>query len=124
MEFASSKARDANYTIKTEEEEKQREEIVSKYESVYNAIGSGVMVFKITNMDYKADRVNKEAVVKVKTTSKVMPAFLRFVGVKEIIVHSTAYAKTNRVEIDREISGTKHRPLCRLCKLAKIKGYF
>lgn len=108
MEFASSKARDANYTIKTEEEKTQRENIVSKYESVYNAIGSGVMVFKITNMDYKADRVNKEAVVKVKTTSKVMPAFLRFVGVKEIIVHSTAYAKTNRVEIDREIEAEQN----------------
>lgn len=108
MEFASSKARDANYTIKTEEEKTQRENIVSKYESVYNAIGSGVMVFKITNMDYKADRVNKEAVVKVKTTSKVMPAFLRFVGVKEIIVHSTAYAKTNRIEIEREIEAEQN----------------
>lgn len=108
MEFASSKARDANNTIKTEEEEKQREEIVSKYESVYNIIGSGVMVFRITNMDYKADRVNKEVVVRVKATSKVMPAFLRFVGVKEIIIHSTAYAKTNRIEIEREIEAEQN----------------
>lgn len=108
MEFASSKARDANNTIKTEEEEKQRENIVSKYESVYNIIGSGVMVFRITNMDYKADRVNKEVVVRVKATSKVMPAFLRFVGVKEIIIHSTAYAKTNRVEIEREIEAEQN----------------
>ena len=108
MEFASSKARDANNTIKTEEEEKQREEIVSKYESVYNIIGSGVMVFRITNMDYKADRVNKEVVVRVKATSKVMPAFLRFVGVKEIIIHSTAYAKTKRIEIEREIEAEQN----------------
>ena len=108
MEFASSKARDANYTVKTEEENEKREEIQQKYESVYNVIGSGVMIFKITNMDYKANRINKEAVVKVKTTSKVMPAFLRFVGVKEIIIHSTAYAKTNRVEIDREIEAEQN----------------
>ncbi len=102
-EFASSKARDADYNIKTEEEEKQRADIKLKYEAIYNVMGSGIMVFKITDMEYKADRINKEAVVKVKTTSKVMPAFLRFVGVREIIVHSTAYAKTNRVEIEREI---------------------
>lgn len=103
MEFAASKARDADNTVKTEDEEKKRKSIQTKYESIYNAGGSGILVFKITNMDYKADRVNEEVVVKVKTTSKVMPAFLRFAGVKEIIIHSNAYAKTNRVTIDRTI---------------------
>ena len=47
MEFASSKARDANNTIKTEEEEKQREKIRTKYEAIYNVSGSGVILFKI-----------------------------------------------------------------------------
>lgn len=108
IEFASSKARDANNTIKTEEEEKQREEIRTKYEAIYNVSGSGVILFKITNMDYKADRVNHEVVVRVKTTSRVMPAFLRFVGVKAIVIHSTAYAKTNRVEIERKIEASQN----------------
>ena len=108
IEFASSKARDANNTIKTEEEEKQREEIRTKYEAIYNVSGSGVILFKITNMDYKADRVNHEVVVRVKTTSRVMPAFLRFVGVKAIVIHSTAYAKTNRVEIERKIEAEQN----------------
>ncbi len=104
MEFASSKARDSDNTIKTEQEETDRANIRTKYEAIYNRIGSGIIVFNITNMDYKADRQNEEVVVKVKTTSKVMPAFLRFTGVKEILVHSTAYAKTNRVEIDKTIT--------------------
>ena len=103
MEFAASKARDADNTVKTEDEEKKRKSIQTKYESIYNAGGSGILVFEITNMDYKADRVNKEVVVRVKTKSKVMPAFLRFAGVKEIIIYSNAYAKTNRVTIDRTI---------------------
>ena len=59
-------------------------------------------------MDYKADRVNHEVVVRVKTTSRVMPAFLRFVGVKAIVIHSTAYAKTNRVEIERKIEAEQN----------------
>lgn len=103
IEYATTKARDYDYTPNQAAENLARDKMIKKYESIYNVIGSGVLVFDINKLEYKSNRPNKETVVKVETTSKVLPVFLRFVGVREIILHSNAYAKTNRITLEETI---------------------
>lgn len=106
IEYAASKARNAYDHIETDEEKAAAcSEIRNKYVDIYNVIGSGVLVFDITNMSYKADRTQDKIVVKVEATSKVLPAFLKFVGVREIIIHSRACASSSRIEIQQNLEG-------------------
>lgn len=104
IEYAASKARDYDYKKETiEEKEAVINEIKDKYEKIYNTIGSGILVFHIESMGYKSDRKNKQTVVFIRTQSKVLPIFLKFAGVREIIIHSNACAKTERIVIEKEI---------------------
>lgn len=97
LEFASSKSK----SLTGEENADECREIAQKYDNLYNVMGSGVVVFNITDMEYKADRQDNEVIVKVATTSRVMPAFLRFVGVKRITIYAVAYATTNKIKPER-----------------------
>ena len=93
LEYASSKSKDINGT----EDENAGRDIAQRYNNLYNIMGSGVVVFKINQMEYKANRKNNEVIVKVGTTSQVMPVFLKFVGVRKITVYAIAYATTNKI---------------------------
>ena len=93
LEYASSKSKDINGT----EDENACRDIAQRYNNLYNIMGSGVVVFKINQMEYKANRKNNEVIVKVGTTSQVMPVFLKFVGVRKITVYAIAYATTNKI---------------------------
>lgn len=104
VEYCASKARGYNDAIENATDKANScKEVKEKYEKIYRVLGSGILLFNVEKMEYKADRVNKDIAVKVETTSKVIPAFLRFVGAKEIIIHANACAQTGRVVINKEI---------------------
>lgn len=108
IEYAASKARDYENNIETEAEKNEScRKIRQRYEAIYNVMGSGVLVFNIEDMKYKANRVNQEIAVKVSATSRVLPVFLRFVGVREIHIHATASAKTNRLSVSKDIKSNE-----------------
>ncbi len=109
IEYASNKAGSAFSSTESEDEKnKTCEDIITRYKKIYNVMGSGVINFDIESMEYKADRTLNEVAVKVTTISKVLPAFLRFLGVREIIIHSVACASNQRIRIEQKLEGDEH----------------
>ncbi len=104
FEYASSLARNLEGTPLSQTEKNNKCTFIKDvYQSIYNSQNSGILVFKINNMEYKENTDDKTLVVKVDTTARVLPAFLRFVGVKEILIHGVSFAKSERIEITKTI---------------------
>ncbi|MCD8023980.1 MAG: hypothetical protein LUE64_00405 [Candidatus Gastranaerophilales bacterium] len=105
FEYAAALASDVDGSGASEEDrDSYCEDIKTRYKSIYNLQASGVTVFEISNMEYKMDTTNDEAAVRVYTTSAVLPAFLRFAGVKRIVIYARACAKTQKISISKTIS--------------------
>ena len=108
LEYASFLSQDISKRDAVENE--FNTDLERRYRHVYNAAESGLLNFKIKRIEYYKnihikDYQRDKAIVEVKTTANVLPAFLRFVGVRGIEVNATARAKTQRMPyyVDDEI---------------------
>ncbi len=92
LEYASSLAYAPNGT----QQPNSCDEIKEQYINAYSNELSGILGLTTDQMAFKNINDDK-TLVRVSTTSRVVPAFLRFIGVQGIEVHSIAYAKTERI---------------------------
>lgn len=85
----------------------QREKLERPYEKIYNSQISGITNFQPKNVKYfihsyvtpfNSDYKRDLGVIRIRTEASVYPAFLRFIGINNIKVHSTAYTKTERID--------------------------
>ena len=96
LEYASSLAKsiDGNDNID------QCQDIIKDFLNVYSTQNSGILGLEVNGIEYKIK--NDGAYVRARITSSVLPAFLRYIGVRGIKVHAIAYAKTNKINIQKQ----------------------
>lgn len=101
IEYCSIKAKEIQNIAETDAQRNiDCQNVIGKYERIYQIPGTGLLGFHVEDMRHKVNMEANNVVVRVNTTSRVLPTFLRFVGAREIVIHSTACAQTETIQMN------------------------